>query len=277
MRGDGVQVRREGRAQDDGYRSNLVPGLRSSQDARHLAREIGFASGRLLAMATCPPDIYADIRAQKDTEQATWACFLITYLSPVQGEDPFLGIRGALGDWHSGELPDLDGVALGPRTSHDPARGLSTLLAYRQWAERSGSQALAFEGDPSWSPERRFERIFERLALPGYGRFGRYELLLTLGRLGIYDLQADSLHLVGAPGSSSSDPATLAAKRVFGIGDQLNLERRARTLAQAAQIPIEALDLALANWGSDDRATLGFDPDVIDEDTSERAQSALGL
>ena len=75
-------------------------------------------------------------------------------------------------------------MPLGPRTSHDPARGADTLLAYRQWVQRSsggGGQARALIGDPSWSPERRFERLFERLALPGLGRTGRYDLLLTLG------------------------------------------------------------------------------------------------
>jgi hypothetical protein len=51
---------------------------------------------------------------------------------------------------------------------------------------------------------------------------------------------------------------TLAAKRVFAIGDRLTLERRARELAAAAEVPIEALDLALENWARSDRITQGF-------------------
>jgi len=51
----------------------------------------------------------------------------------------------------------------------------------------------------------------------------------------------------------------VAAKRVFGIGDPFLLERRAADLAEACQVPLEALDLALFNWGrpEDARATLG--------------------
>ena len=153
---------------------------------------------------------------------------------PLEGEDPFAGIRMALaatrdGDAHDlGGLGDLDEIPLGPRTSYDLARGTSTLLAYRHWAERAGSQQLAFEGDPEWSPERRFERGFERLALPGLGRMGRYDLLVTLGWLGCYEMRADSLHLTSASDANSGDLTTLAAKRVFAIGDPLLLERRAR-------------------------------------------------
>jgi hypothetical protein len=285
-----MRVRREGRAADDGYRSELVPGLRASADALRLAEEIAFSSGRLLALAAAPPGLYADARALGDTdlERATWMCFLIAYLSPLEGEeDPFAGIRLALTE-SPAQMPDLDGVPLGPRTSHDPRRGAETLIAYGQWAARGGqagagatptegSQAIAFTGDPAWTPARRFERVFERLALPGFARMGRYDLLVTLGRLGLYELQPDSLHLAGARGLSAEDLTTLAAKRVFGIGDPLLLERRAGTLAQEASVPIEALDLALANWQSAQRATLGFPGEAIDDDAYERAGEALGL
>src|SRR5262245_27503306 len=50
-----VRVRRELRASDDGYRSELVAGLRASADAERLAEEAAFASGRLLVLATAPP------------------------------------------------------------------------------------------------------------------------------------------------------------------------------------------------------------------------------
>jgi hypothetical protein len=290
-RGEGLRVRREGRAEDDGYRSELVPGLRASADALRLVDEIAFSSGRLLTMAVEPPGIYGEARALagEDIERATWMCFLTAYLCPLEGEDRFAGIRRALAT-APGELVDLDGIPLGPRTSHDAARGEETLSAYRQWVERGGSatvstqprpgegsQAEAFTGDPVWSPARRFERVFERLALPGFARSGRYELLLVLGRLGLYELTPDSLHLAGVHGLSADDLTTLAAKRVFGIGDPLLLERRAAALAQAVSMPVEALDLALANWHSGERATLGFPSDTQDEGAYERAGDALGL
>lgn len=304
-RPESVRVRRETRAEDDGYRSGLVPGLRASADAGRLAEEIGFSSGRLLALATAPPGIYGEIRAlaPEDPERATWAAFLTAYLSPLESEDPWAGIRMALDaspphgapSWSAGgtasrQLPDLSEIPLGPRTSHDPARGAETLIAYLQWVDRGGSsaatagsggsgasQVTAFTGDPAWSPERRFERLFERLALPGFARKGRYELLVILGRLGLYDLRPASLQLGGARGLSSEDPTTLAAKRVFGIADPLLLERRVAALAQAAEVPVEALDLALSNWGSPQRAALGLPPDTVDGGALVRSQEALGV
>jgi Alpha-glutamyl/putrescinyl thymine pyrophosphorylase clade 3 len=286
-RAESVRVRREGRAEDDGFHSQLVPGLRASADAIRLAEEVAFSSGRLLALEQDPPGLYGDIRglAAEDLERATWASFLTAYLSPLDGEEPFAGIRLALaaepnlaGASGTAQEPHLGDVPLGPRSSHDPARGAETLNAYRQWVQRAGeTQTIAFRGDPSWSAQRRFERLFERLALPGFGRMGRYDLLVTLGYLGLYELRPDSLHLGGARGLSADDPTTLAAKRVFGIGDPLLLERRAGALAQATSLPVEALDLALANWGSPQRATLGFPEGTRDDGALERTGDALGL
>jgi hypothetical protein len=291
-RGEGVRIQREVRAADDGYRSDLVPGLRASADALRLVEEIAFSSGRLLALATEPPGLYGEARALagEDLERATWTCFLIVYMCPLEGEDPFAGIRIALAAT-PGALPDLDGIPVGPRTSHDPQRGAGTLIAYREWvarggrasvasqpgAEAQGSQAIAFTGDPAWSAQRRFERVFERLALPGFARSGRYELLVVLGRLGLYELQPDSLQLAGARGLSAEDLTTLGAKRVFGIGDPLLLERRAAALAQAVEVPVETLDLALANWISPQQATLGFPRETHDDGAFERAGDALAL
>jgi hypothetical protein len=280
-----MRVVREARDADDGFRSSLLPGLRSSADAERLAEEIAFASARLLALGAAPPAVYGEIRAraEEDLEEATWMCFLTAYLSPLDREDSFFFIRQALvatGDlgWRTGSLPDLDGALLGPRTSHDPARGAETLLAYRNWVERSGgTQAEAFAGDSAWSAPRRFQRLFERLALPGFGRMGRYDLLVTLGRLGLYELRADSLHLAGARGPSGEDLTTLAAKRAFAIGDELILERRALALADAVAVPVEALDLALANWGKGRRASLGFRADISDRHALERTRAALEL
>ena len=274
----GVSVRRELRASDDGYRSSLLPGLRASADAQRLAEEIAFSSGRLLALGSQPPGLYGDARAlaERDLERATWACFLIAYFCPLEGSEPFAGIRMALASGRD-ELVDLEGIPLGPRTSHEAARGAETLRAYRAWAAQSGSQGRAFLGDASWSPQRRFARIFERLALPGLRRAARYELLLLLGALAIYELEPDGLHAAGAGAVSAGDATTLAAKRVFGIGDPINLDRRAAALARALAVPVGALDLALANWGSDERATLGFAPDTRDAAAFERARQALGL
>ncbi|HST56840.1 MAG TPA: hypothetical protein VLJ42_13215 [Solirubrobacteraceae bacterium] len=276
-----VRVKQEGRAEDDGYRCELVPGLRASGDAERLAEEIGFASGRLLALGASPPRLYADARELDDFEQAAWMCFLAVYLSPLEDDDPFAAIRTALqSDWRAGELPDLEQTRLGPRTSHDPARGADTLRAYLQWAKRAGSQEQALTGDAEWTSERRFERIFERLTFPGFGRMGRYELLVTLGRLGMYELTPDSLHIAAAAGpgaAAANDHTPAAAKRIFAIGDPLSIERRAVALAGALSVPLAALDLALANWGASERATLGIPAGAFDVHAHERAQVELEL
>jgi hypothetical protein len=276
--GKGVRVYSDGsqRGQDDGYGCELVPGLHNSGDALRLAEELAFASGRLNLLGASPPDLYGEVRQQESWEHATWMCFLIAYLSPLQGEDPFSGIRRALGaEVQEGELPDLDGIPLGPRTSHDYARGTRTLQAYLQWAQRAGSQVRAFSGDHTWSESRRFERLFERLALPGMNRMARYDLLVTLGRLGLYELEPDSLHLGAGRMEATSDPTALAAKRLFGIGDPLLLERRALALAEAASVPVEALDLGLANWTAGERATQGVPSDTGDTHVLEYARAAL--
>lgn len=272
-----MKFRRVARAVEDGYENELVPGLRASGDARRLADEMAFATGRVAELAADPPDLYSEVALGDDLEEALWLAFLIAYVSPLgedadeRGRDPFSNIRQARTTWASGELPDLTDVPLGPRTSHDPSRGDRTLAAYRAWAERAGSQAAAFAGEPSWTPERRFDRLFERLALPGLGRSGRFELLVSVGRLGRADVSAGQLQLVEA-----SDPVTISAKRVFGIGDTFMLERRARDLAEAAGVPLDALDLALFNFGQPEgqRATMGSRA-TPDEALREQVEAAL--
>src|SRR5919202_1772766 len=88
-----------------------------------------------------------------------------------------------------------------------------TVAAYRAWVQRAGSQEAAFTGEAAWTPERRFARVFERLALPGFGRAQRFELLTGLGAAGRYELSA-------------------------------------RELAEACGVPLAVLDHALAVWGT---------------------------
>lgn len=264
----GLTIRHESRAADDGYRSALAPGLRSTPDAQRLAEELGRASARLQLLATAPTGLYAVVAAEGDLEEASWLALLISFIGPLEGvEDPFAEISAARTTWRSGALPELSDVQLGPRTSHDAARGEETLLAYRRWAKRAGSQAAAFNADPAWTPQQRFERVFERLALPGLHRRARYDLLVTLGALERYPLRAPGLLL------SEDDPVMRAAKRVFGIGDRLTLERRARDLATAVTVPVEALDPALDWWARSER--ISPDEDERDEDVVARALAAL--
>jgi len=266
-------VRRMTRGAEDGYRSGLLPGLKSSADAERLAGELAFAATRLERLAADPPGLYAAVADRSvDVEERTWLAFLIAYIGPTDSDAPFDAIDHARTAWSSGEPPRLDGVTLGPRSAHEPSRGTQTIEAYRAWAQRSGSQAGAFSGEPSWTPERRFSRIFERLALPGFHRGARFELLTTLGRLGVYELRA------GALGLGGNDEVTLAAKRALGIGDTLLLERRAADLAQACGLDLDALDLGFYNWERGERSRLGCDVDTeADPATLADVQSALDL
>jgi hypothetical protein len=271
--GAGLRVRRLARGVDDGYHSSLLPGLKSSSDAERLAEELACSAGRLSRLAEDPPGLYAEVADPSgDIEELTWLAFLIAYLCPLDEEDPFSAIRQVRTSWASGELPALQEVRTGPRTAHEPGAGSRTLEAYRAWASRAGSQAAAWGGEQSWTPERRFARIFERLALPGLHRDARFDLLATLGSLGVYDVRAAMLQFGG------DNQTTVAAKRVLGIGDSLLLERRASELAQACGVPLEALDLAFYNWERGERATVGLGPDAeADGVALASAMDALGL
>jgi hypothetical protein len=269
-----LHVRRMARAQDDGYDNWAAPGLRATVEAQRLADEIGFAVARLEQLRSDPPGLHAQA-ASAGGEEGLWLAFLIAYLSPVEGDEPFAAIAGARTSWAAGELPDLEGVALGPRAGHDPARGLATLTAYRARAERAGSQAAALAaGEASLNPQRRFERAFERLSLPGLHRAARYEFLVAAGRLGLLDAEPSSLLL----GADPTDPTVLAAKRILGIGDAINLQRRASELTSEAGIPIAALDLAFVNWSRppEDRITAGATA-AADPAVRERVAAVLGV
>jgi hypothetical protein len=243
----GVITRRVARAADDGYRNQLAPGLRATADAERLAAALTQAAARLQA-----PGPYPEIATEPDLEEGTWLAFLLALAGPEAPELQSV-LREAHPPW-GGELGDL------------PPEMLRTAEAYRAWAGRAGSQQRAFEGDAGWTPERRFSRVFERLALPGFGRGRRYDLLTALGAAGLYELRAGELH-VGA----DEDPTTVAAKRLLVSGDRLLLERRARELAEATELPLAALDRGLAVWNAPGTPV---DPDVEVPDAVRRA---LGL
>src|SRR5215218_3161539 len=224
-RGGGLVTRKLARAQDDGYRNQLVPGLRATADAERLAAALAIAGERLE-----PPGPYEAVATEPDREQASWLAFLLALAGPGDPERQD-AIVASSPRFEDGELPE-------PLAEHARA-----VAAYRQWAERAGSQAAGFTGEPDWSPQRRFARVFERLALPGLGRAARFELLATLGAAGLYELEPDTLHL-----GAGDDATVQAAKRALLSGDAMLLERRARDLAAACELPLAALDRGLALW-----------------------------
>jgi hypothetical protein len=220
-------TRRLERAADDGYRNPLVPGLRATADAERLAAALLHASARL-----APPGPYPAVASEPDRDEALWLAFLLALVGP-DDPDRQEHLVAERPSWASGDQPEL------------PDAQRRAAAAYRAWAARAGSQAQAFEGEGGWTPPRRFARLFERLALPGFGRAGRFELLVTLGAAGLYAVEADALHF-----GNEDDQTTVAAKRLLVSGDRMLLERRARDLAAATELPIAALDRGLAVWGA---------------------------
>ena len=211
-RGSGRLVTRQlARATDDGYRNPLATGLKATADAERLD----------------PPGPFTAIDETPDVEHATWLAFLFALAPELY--DLIDETRPA---W---EDADLDAL---------PEAKARTAAAYRGWVERAGSQEAAFTGEEIWTPERRFGRVFERLALPGFTRAMRYDLLTALGAADIYPLEGDALHF------ADDDPTTDAAKRLLVSGDRMLLERRARDLADASGLPISAFDRGLAVWGA---------------------------
>jgi hypothetical protein len=213
-------TRKLARAADDGYRNPLVPGIKATADAERLAHAVTAAYERL-----DPPGPFTAIDETPDVEHATWLAFLFAlapeFYDEIDETRPPFGVADG--------LPDAK---------------QRTIASYLGWVERAGSQEAAFTGEESWTPERRFGRVFERLALPGFTRAMRFDLLAALGAADIYPLEADALHLV------EDDATTLAAKRALVSGDRMLLERRARDLATASGLPIAAFDRGLAVWGT---------------------------
>lgn len=253
-------MRRVERAPDDGYESWLVHGLRSSVDAARLADELAFSVARLEQLSADPPGLYAG--ADLDL------LFLIALVGPGRGGDPWSSVEAARrGEWSA--------VEAGPRSAFDPARGAATFDAWRAWADRHGPGAVAaLTGDADWEAHRRFARTFERLTLAGFPRGPKYDFLVTAGALGHVPLEAGTL----AVGKDALDPVIVTAKRVLGIGDAMNIERRAAELARGAGVPFAALDLAFFNFGraEEDRATMGA---TVAADPERRAAigAALGV
>ena len=188
---------------DDGYRNPLVPGLKATADAERLAVA-------LTAGATRGWSRPGRTRDRRDARPRARDLARV----PVRAR-----ARAARRD-RRGAAPR----GRTPRTStRCPRPRRKTAAAYRAWVERAGSQEAAFTGEEIWTPERRFGRVFERLALPG---FTRADALRPADRARRRRPSTRSrptpLHFV------EDDATTLAAKRLLVSGDRMLLERRAQ-------------------------------------------------
>ena len=199
------------RLQDDGYRNPLVPGLRArptpSGWAPRSPRRPPVCS-RPGPTRTSPPSPTASRPPGWPSCSPSPARTIPSCSRRSRGERPA---------WASGELPALP-EALQPHGRRPTARG----------PQRAGSQVAALRGRARRGiPSGASPSALERLALPGFPRDPRFELLVTLGAAGVYPIAAAGALHVGR----EDDATTLAAKRLLVSGDPRLLERRAADLA----------------------------------------------
>lgn len=247
-----MRVKRATRHAGDGWSNELLPGLRSSLEARDLITEIARSNARLERLKSDPPGPYATVRAlasgdAQDREQAAWLLFQIAYYGPAEGDEPFAAIDALLVRWDD-PLPDaaaLEATKIGPRGAHAHDRGTATLQAYRDWAAKAGGQLTGLgAGGPDAA--RRFDAAYRALALPGLNRDARYEFLVTLGTFGLLDVAPWSLLLDSS--RSGRDPLSVAAKRAFLTGDAVLIQRRFGAFVRALGVSVAACDLGFLNW-----------------------------
>jgi hypothetical protein len=195
-------TRKIARATEDGFRNEVIPGVKATADAERLADALAVAAARLDF-----PGPYPALAELKDEAAVELAFLLARALDEPDRQAAVLeGDRTGIEAWDPGRARD----------------------------------------DPTWSPQRRFARLFDRLRIPGFTRAQRFDFLATLAAAGQLDAEADSLFF----DVKANDPTTLAAKRALNSGDAMLLERRAKALAEAAGVPLAALDRGLVLWDS---------------------------
>lgn len=249
----GVTVRRLVRAEDDGYDNDLLPGLRASADASRLAQELVVAAQRLEAIPAFDGDV----------EDALWRAFQLAVVGRT--DVPVTA-------WAGGEHPAA--TEAGPRGV--PADRQEALWErYRTWATAAGSQLGALTAGAAGSPEARFDRAYERLSTFSLPRAVRLEFLLNARMAGaLPELEVWTPRLGDAV---ATDPVLIAAKRVFGIGDPLLLQRRLRAACDAAGVPVAAADVALWNWAATAPEDRVFPDIVVDAGRAADAAAAFGV
>jgi hypothetical protein len=288
-RSRGVVTGKLSRNADDGYSSDLLPGIRSSADVLVLAQELTAAEARLEALSGPDAGPWTAVAERADTPaQAFIAALVVAVASPdeVAGSvatastalaallavEPSLeSLDHVAGASEVGSI--LDGGPRGPR-GHDAA-GAALAVPAALATRSGGSLEAALLGEDSWTPARRFARLLDRLALRGLPRAVRFDVLVALGRTGALPVKADGLHL-------GNDQVTDAAKRLFAVADVPLLEKRAATVVEVTGVSWDAFELALWNIAGADATgtgaaarwstakpptTLGL-PGEVDEDLS---------
>lgn len=205
-------------------------------------------------------------------DEATWLAYLTTFFGPDErkGRETWYATRvlyGGLGEGHvswravSADPESLaalcrrhaDLYATLPRGNHrkneprfdvEHPRGiLGSVPSLTALAERCGGLATWF-ADGDEAATARFARLMEELRpLVSFGRTGRFDLLILLGDLGVYELDAPRLYLEGATGPK------IGARRVLpGTRTLRELDDELTTTAARIGVEVQAMEDALCNW-----------------------------
>ena len=190
-------------------------------------------------------------RPAGDIEQRSWLAFLLAWLGPLDGDDPFGAIAAARTPWASGERPTS--------TAWQPARARSRPAARRGRPRRTGPgrpRRLAgrrVRRRAGWTPERRFARVYERLALPGLDRGRSFRPAGDARRAGVYELPPAPC-TSAAPTGHARCQADPRDRRPAAAGAPLG------RAGECVRAPLEALDLGFFNWERGARASAGYGP-----------------
>jgi hypothetical protein len=110
-------------------------------------------------------------------------------------------------------------------------------------ADKRGGLGQFFVGVGA-PPTARFDRLMRELKpLLRFKRTGCFDLLVLLGDLGVYDLEAPRLYLAGATG-----PKTGAELMLPGITEVDGLDDALCAVARRVGVEIQAMEDALCNW-----------------------------
>ena len=281
---DGLRVHREGRAADDGYARELVPGPARLRRRPAPGGEIAFSSARLprSPRSRRAPTARRATRPRAATSSGPpGSCFLLAYLSPLpRASSRSPGVRGrarrgAEPRRHAASSGTARRRPRGPRSSHEPGSGTRDAAAYAQWAERAGGAGGGLHG------RRRRGRPSAASSACSNGSRCPGSAARALRAAG--DARPARRSTSCAPTRCTGRRAARRARTRRRWPPSACSGSATRCCSSAAprrwprpRVPLEALDLALFNWASPASGRRSGSGRSSDR-RAERAGAALGL
>jgi hypothetical protein len=124
----------------------------------------------------------------------------------------------------------------------------AVLTSYVGWVGPSHAERFSFVSAQAESPTAQFSMLYESLSpVIEFGRTARFDYLSMLGKLGLLDIQADSLHLSNSTGPIAGARLLLSGSKEPAI-DAREAESRLQPLVQLFEMSFDVLEDALCNW-----------------------------